>query len=86
MQTAGIADLRVYDPRGIVSPWWHEVKAGKAKPTPAQWWFCRLVLASKERWIHGGVERAKEQLRAVGCLQVRDGIELLVPLRGTAVA
>jgi len=86
MQTAGIADLRVYDPRGIIPPWWHEVKAGKAKPTPAQWWFCRLVMASKERWIHGGVERAKDHLRSVGCLQQRASGEVLVPLRGTVAA
>jgi hypothetical protein len=85
-QTPGIPDLRVYDPRGLVPPIWVEVKSGKAKPTAAQYWFARLAATNNERWIAGGVERAKEHLRAVGCLQQRADGEVLVPLRGTAVA
>jgi len=74
------------NPRGLVPPIWFEVKSGKAKPTAAQYWFARLAVTHGEGWIHGGVERAKERLRAVGCLHARGGVEVLVPLRGTKVA
>lgn len=84
-QTAGIPDLRIYDPRGIVPPIWFEVKAGNGVLSPAQRAFKTLCEAQhQEVYIHGGVERAKGFLRHVGCLVLRDGIEVLQPLEVAA--
>jgi len=81
-QTAGIPDLRVYDPRGVVTPFWYEVKSGDARLTAEQRDFQQLCAAQEgEPYFFGGVERAKDLLRHLGLLVVRGDVEVLEPIR-----
>jgi hypothetical protein len=65
MQTPGLPDLWVFAP-SVGRAWWHETKAEGGKPSPAQVVFEERCGSCGVGHVIGGMEAAKNHLRAVG--------------------
>ena len=68
MQTAGLPDLLVFclDREGAMAAAWHEVKRPGGKQSVPQAGFQAYVELAGHRYLHGGLDVAKEWLREIG--------------------